>query len=163
MCKMERTTGTEKIEFRRVIVPDEIDDLCELDRRIFHAYPADLFTPEEWAEFESYWMMVDGKIVGCSAFIRDTDYDDRPRPGCLHIMSTGVLPEFRRRGFGLKQKQWQIDFAKRQGFRVIVTNTRESNVAMLQLNLKLGFAIREVAPHFYYEPDEPAVVMELQL
>jgi hypothetical protein len=27
----------------------------------------------------------------------------------------------------------------------------------------LGFVIREVAPHFYYEPDEPAIVMELQL
>jgi GNAT superfamily N-acetyltransferase len=163
MCKMEAPTGTEKIEFRRVVVPDEMEALCELDRGIFHAFPADLFTPEEWTEFESYWMMVEGKIVGCSAFIRDTDYDDHPRPGCLHIMSTGVLPEFRRRGFGLKQKQWQIDFAKQQGFRAIVTNTRESNVAMLQLNLKLGFAIREMAPHFYYEPDEPAIVMELQL
>jgi hypothetical protein len=34
---------------------------------------------------------------------------------------------------------------------------------MRELNLKLGFAIREVSPHFYYEPDEPAIVMELQL
>jgi GNAT superfamily N-acetyltransferase len=163
MCKMEATTGTERIEFRRVIAADEMDALCELDRKIFHKYPADLFTPEEWAGFESYWMIADGKTIGCSAFIRDSDYDDEPRPGCLHIMSTGVLPEFRRRGFGTKQKQWQIEFAKQQGFQVIVTNTRESNVAMLQLNLKLGFVIREVAPHFYYEPDEPAIVMELQL
>lgn len=157
------TVGRTRIEFRKVVVADEIDALCEIDRRIFHKHPADLFTPEEWAEFESYWMIVDGKIVGCSAFIRDSDYDDEPRPGCLHIMSTGVLPEFRRRGFGMKQKQWQIEFAKQQGFRAIVTNTRQSNVAMLQLNLKLGFAIREVSPHFYYEPDEPAIVMELQL
>jgi GNAT superfamily N-acetyltransferase len=157
------TAGITTIEFRRVIVPAEIDGLCELDRKIFHEFPADLFIPEEWAEFESYWMIVDGKIVGCSAFIRDSDFDDEPRPGCLHIMSTGVLPEFRRRGFGMKQKRWQIEFAKQQGFQVIVTNTRESNVAMRELNLKLGFAIREVSPHFYYEPDEPAIVMELQL
>ena len=63
----------------------------------------------------------------------------------------------------MKQKLWQIEFAKQQGFGTIVTNTRQSNVPMLQLNLKLGFVIREVAPHFYYEPDEPAIVMELQL
>jgi GNAT superfamily N-acetyltransferase len=163
MCKMQAALGRAQIEFRRVILPDGIDLLCEIDRKIFHAFPADLFTPEEWAEFESYWMIVDGRIVGCSAFIRDSDYDDEPRPGCLHIMSTGVLPEFRRQGLGMKQKQWQIEFAKQQGFRTIVTNTRQSNIPMLQLNLKLGFVIREVAPHFYYEPDEPAIVMELQL
>ena len=163
MDNSNTAAATQKIEFRRVIVPDEMGALCELDRKIFHEFPADLFIPEEWAEFESYWMIVDGKIVGCSAFIRDSDFDDEPRPGCLHIMSTGVLPEFRRRGFGMKQKRWQIEFAKQQGFQVIVTNTRESNVAMRELNLKLGFAIREVSPHFYYEPDEPAIVMELQL
>jgi GNAT superfamily N-acetyltransferase len=163
MCKMETITGSERIEFRRVVVADEMDALRELDRKIFHKFPADLFSPEEWAGFESYWMIVGGEIVGCSAFIRDSDYDDEPRPGCLHIMSTGVLPEFRRRGLGTKQKQWQIEFAKQQGFRVIVTNTRESNLPMRQLNLNLGFVIREVAPHFYHEPDEPAIVMELQL
>ena len=163
MDKTNTAAATQRIEFRRAIVPDEIGTLCEIDRKIFHAFPADLFTTEDWAEFESYWMIVDGKIVGCSAFIRDSDYDDEPRPGCLHIMSTGILPEFRRRGFGMKQKQWQIEFAKQQGFRVIVTNTRESNLAMLQLNLKVGFVICGTAPHFYYEPDEPAIVMELQL
>jgi GNAT superfamily N-acetyltransferase len=163
MDKITTAAATQELEFRRVVVAAEMDALCELDRKIFHKFPADLFTPEEWAEFESYWMIADGKIVGCTAFIRDSDYDDEPRPGCLHIMSTGVLPEFRRRGFGTKQKQWQIEFAKQQGLQVIVTNTRKSNLPMRQLNLKLGFVIREVAPHFYYEPDEPAIVMELQL
>jgi GNAT superfamily N-acetyltransferase len=160
---MQPTAATKKIEFRQVIIADEMELLCELDRKIFHAHPADLFAPEDWAQFESYWMIVDGQIVGCSAFVRDTDYDDNPRPGCLHIMTTGILPELRRTGLGLKQKQWQIEFAKQQGFRTIVTNTRESNLPMLKLNLKLGFTIRETAPHFYFEPDEPAIVMELQL
>ena len=160
---MHTTAATKKIEFRQVIIPDEMDALLDIDRRIFHAFPADLFTPEDWAQFESYWMIVDGKIVGCSAFVRDTDYNDEPRPGCLHIMTTGILPELRRTGLGLKQKLWQIEFAKQQGFRVIVTNTRKSNLPMLNLNLKLGFTIRETSPHFYFEPDEPAIVMELQL
>ncbi len=160
---MQDNAGTEKIEFRKVVVPEELDLLREIDQRVFSAFPADLFSEEEWAEFESYWMIVDGKIIGCSAFLRDMDFNNEPRSGCLHIMTTGILPEFRRRGFGAKLKQWQIEFAKQQGFRMIVTNTRESNHAMIQLNLKLGFVIRGSAPDFYIEPDEPTVVMELQL
>jgi hypothetical protein len=27
----------------------------------------------------------------------------------------------------------------------------------------MGFVIRGIAPHFYFEPDEPAIVMELRL
>ncbi len=160
---MENVPRSERIEFRRVIVPDELELLFDIDRRIFSAFPADLFSAEEWTEFESYWMIVDGTIVGCSAFLRDTDFDIEPRPGCVHIMTTGVLPEFRRRGYGAKQKQWQIEFAKQQGFEVIVTNTRASNVAMIELNLRMGFQIRGSAPHFYLEPDETAIVMELPL
>ena len=160
---MENAAQRQKIEFKKVIVPDELDLLFDIDRRIFAPFPADLFSAEEWAEFESYWMIVDGTIVGCSAFLRDTDFDIEPRPGCLHIMTTGVLPEFRRRGYGEKQKRWQIEFAKQQGFNVIVTNTRASNIAMIELNLKVGFRIRGTAPHFYFEPDEAAVVMELPL
>jgi ribosomal protein S18 acetylase RimI-like enzyme len=163
MYKMRITAATEQIEFRKVVVPDEIDALCEVDRRIFHAFPADLFSRREWAEYESYWMLAAGKIVGCSAFVRDMDYNSGRRPGCLYIMTTGVLPEFRRRGFGLKQKQWQIEFAKQQGFRVIVTNMRESNASIIRLNQKLGFAICMVSPAYYSDPTEPAIVMELQL
>jgi len=160
---MQISQRDQKIEFRRVMVPEELEMLLDIDGRIFAPFPADLFSPEEWAGFESYWMIVDGAIVGCSAFLRDTDFDVEPRPGCLHIMTTGVLPEFRRRGYGAKQKQWQIEFAKQQGFQVIVTNTRESNLAMIHLNLKMGFQIRGSAPHFYIEPDEAAIVMELRL
>jgi ribosomal protein S18 acetylase RimI-like enzyme len=161
--EMQISDRHEKIEFRKVIVPDELEMLFDIDRRIFAPFPADLFSAEEWADFESYWMIVDGTMVGCSAFLRDTDFDIEPRPGCLHIMTTGVLPEFRRRGYGEKQKRWQIKFAKQQGFQVIVTNTRASNVAMIELNLKVGFQIRGTAPHFYFEPDEAAIVMELRL
>jgi ribosomal-protein-alanine N-acetyltransferase len=163
MDKMQTRGLEERIGFRKVVVPDELEMLFDIDGRIFAPFPADLFSAEEWAEFESYWMIVDGTIVGCSAFLRDTDFDIEPRPGCLHIMTTGVLPEFRRRGYGEKQKRWQIEFAKQQGFQVIVTNTRASNVAMIELNLKMGFQIRGTSPHFYFEPDEAAIVMELPL
>jgi ribosomal protein S18 acetylase RimI-like enzyme len=152
-----------KIEFRKAKIPDEIEALCEFDRKAFAAFPADLFDPDDWAEYESYWMIADGQIVGCSAFIHDVDYDGRHRAKSLYITSTGVLPELRGRGMGTEQKKWQIEYAKQHGFRVIVTNMRESNSPIIRLNEKFGFTSREIVPGYYADPEEPAVVMELFL
>jgi hypothetical protein len=42
------------VELREVIIPDEIEALYEFDRKAFHAFPADIYTPEDWSECESY-------------------------------------------------------------------------------------------------------------
>lgn len=156
--------STNTIEFRRALIPNEIDALCDVDQRIFHAHPSDLFSREFWAErCEAYWMIVNGQIVGCSAF--QSNYDHRGRnPGCLYISSTGILPEFRRQGFGRKQKEWQIEYARKNGFSRIVTNMRASNAPIIALNKSLGFAVHEFVPTgMYASPEEAAVVMELTL
>lgn len=151
------------LEFRKARIPEEISALCEFDRRVFHDYPTDLFTPETWEELETWWMIADGETVGCSAIVRDVDYTGDPSPGTLYIMTTGVLPEYRNRGYGRAQKEWQIDYARRHGFRKIVTNCRQSNQRMIALNQDYGFRIREVDPGYYHEPTEAAVVLELEL
>lgn len=151
------------VKFRKVVVPDEVQALCEFDRLAFKSYPADLFDAEEWAQYESYWMIVDGRIVGCSAFLHDVDYNEQPKPKCLWIVSTGILPEFRGQGFGTKQKQWQIEYARQRGFEMIVTNMRQSNSRIIGLNKKFGFTARELVFGYYSGPDEAAVVMELKL
>jgi GNAT superfamily N-acetyltransferase len=152
-----------KIEFRKAIVPNEIEALCKFDQIAFEAFPADLFDAEEWAQYESYWMIVDGRTVGCSAFLHDVDYDERPRPKCLWIVSTGILPEARGQGLGSKLKEWQLDYARQRGFEVIVTNMRQTNTPIIRLNQKFGFTIRELVPGYYSDPEEPAVVMERKL
>lgn len=151
------------LEFRRAIVPDEIDELCGFDRRAFASFPADLFDAEDWAQFVSHWMIVDGEIVGCSAMVHNKDFDETARPGSLWIASTGVAPEQRRKGFGKILKQWQIQYAKENGFRVIVTNMRQSNIPIIKLNEKLGFIKRELCQGYYSDPLEDAIVMELEL
>jgi len=151
------------IEFRKAKIPDELDELQRLDRRIFADFPGDFFELEDWEGFESYWMLDDGVIVGCSAFLPNIDFNDGPRSGCLYIVSTGVLPEMRRRSYGRKQKEWQIEFAKQHGFHTIVTNMRRTNRPIIRLNESLGFKFREIAPSFYSDPEEDAIVMELDL
>lgn len=151
------------IEFKKAILPDDLEALCAMDIRIFGRFPADLFTPEIWQGLETYWMLCDGERMGCAAFIHHSDHDGTLRPGSLHIMTTGVLPELQGRGFGELQKAWQIEYARQHGFSRIITNTRQSNHRMIALNKKLGFQEIMVVPDFYQEPDEPAIVMELFL
>jgi len=151
------------IEFRKAKIPDELDALQQLDQKIFAEFPDDWFDIDDWREFESYWMIEDGIVVGCSAFIHNVDYDEAPRPGCLYIVTTGVLPEIQGRGLGTEQKRWQISYASAHGFTCIVTNMRRSNHRIIRLNRSIGFKDRIIVPDFYDGPAEDAVVMELAL
>lgn len=151
------------VEFRKVVVPDEIEALLAFDRKAFAEFPADLFDAEDWAKFESHWMIVDGEIVGCSAIVHDQDYDETPKAGTLWIASTGILPEHRRKGFGEMLKTLQIGYAKEHGFELVVTNMRRNNTPIIRLNEKLGFVAREVSFEYYIDPTEDAIVMELKL
>jgi len=152
-----------KIEFREVVVPDEINALLDFDSRAFAEFPGDLFYAENWAQFKSHWMIVDGEIVGCSAVVHDVDYDETPRVGSLWIVSTGIARENRRKGYGEAMKKWQIKYARQNGFKVVVTNMRESNAPIIKLNEKLGFKERKRSPNYYPDPTEDAIVMELEL
>ena len=150
------------VESERVVVPDEIEALCDFDRKAFGPYPQDVFSPQWWEKCESYWMIADGRVVGCTAFLLNADYDAQPRPGCLCIDSTGVLPEFQGRGFGRQQKEWQIRYARDGGFAEIVTVMRQGNTRIIRLNESLGFTLRQIDDH-YYPDGEPGIVMELNL
>ena len=151
------------IEFLRATLPGDIPALVAMDAQIFAAYPADLFTPDIWEDLDTYWMLADGQRIGCSAFVTNANADLHPAPGCLYIMTTGILPEFQGRGFGTQQKAWQIAFARERHFTRIVTNTRESNARMIALNQKFGFRQIQLVPAFYPEPEEASVVMALDL
>jgi hypothetical protein len=111
----------------------------------------------------TYWMIVDGSIVGCSAFVPNLDYDERPRPKCLYIISPGMGPGVSGAGLGAKQKKWQIEHARQHDFEVMVTNMRQSNTRIISLNKKFGFTTRELVPGYYSDPEETALVMELRL
>ena len=140
-------------EFRRALIPDELRALCAFDRRVF---PSDYFPPSEWKEYESYWLILDGrKKIGCCAFEIQAD--------TLYIATSGILPAFQRLGFGRLMKAWQIAYARRNKFRRLIAHTRKSNTAMIALNKKFGFRQVKTIPHYYEAPREPAIVMEMKL
>jgi GNAT superfamily N-acetyltransferase len=135
--------------YRRVIVSEEIAALCEFDKRAFETHPADVFAEDEWGKYESYWMIVDGNIVGCVAFEKNGD--------------ELWIPEFQGGGLGKKFKQWQLDFAKSHGFAKLGTVMRQSNTRIIGLNERFGFKVRRVCPNRYSDPAEDGIEMELLL
>jgi GNAT superfamily N-acetyltransferase len=157
-----------KASFRKVVLPGEKKRLVAFDQKVFRR--ADWFHSDDWDRYESFWMLVNGRKVGCCAFERGADFevdpddDIAPRSGSLYIASTGILRQHRGKGFGVRFKRWQIAWARRHGFTRIVTNCRRSNHAIIRLNEKFGFKIlRFTNTNYYRQPPEPAVVMELRL
>ena len=157
-----------KVAFAKVALPRDKERLVVFDHKVFRR--ADWFHPDAWDRYESYWMLVNGRKVGCCAFERAADFEVDPekdsahRGGSLYIASTGILPQHQGKGFGLRFKRWQIAWARRHGFTRIVTNCRKSNRAIIRLNQKVGFNILQTTTSNYYrQPSEPAVVMELDL
>lgn len=156
-----------RIEFTKAMLPAELRSLAAFDHVVFGK--SDWFPREVWKAYESFWMRVDGKKVGCCALQEDVDFQDDirdndvPGRGSLYIASTGILPEFRGKGFGQLLKNWEVLYARYRGFKRIVTNTRKSNSAMIALNRKFGFRVIRTTPRYYSDPVEATVVMELLL
>ena len=148
-------------------MPEDGAELWKLDVEIFGV---DAFALEDWLSLESYWIVVDGQVAGCAAFIPDVEFqedlrgdgENAARPGTVYIQSTGLLRAYRGQGLGKRIKEWEIEHARRKGFRRMVTNCRESNATMIAINEKYGFRAIRSTPG-YYEDGEATVVMELVL
>jgi ribosomal protein S18 acetylase RimI-like enzyme len=141
-----------KTEFQKAIQPRELRSLVAFDQRVFPA--SDRFDAEYWRQCDAFWMLVDGRKAGCCAFEKDTN---------LYIATTGILPKFQRKGLGALMKAWQIAYARHHGFERLVTHMRKSNQAIIALNRRFGFRVIRTVEGYYEDPDEPAVVMRLDL
>jgi hypothetical protein len=62
MINSTTSSDSNEIEFRKAIVPEELDALVEFDCIAFHAYPADLFLRDACQGYETYWMVANGKL-----------------------------------------------------------------------------------------------------
>jgi ribosomal protein S18 acetylase RimI-like enzyme len=149
-----------KTEFRKALLPGELRSLMAFDRKVFSG--ADVFDAETWRATEPYWLLVDGVKVGCCAFERNTDVGGRGKKGSLYISTTGILPKYQGLGYGTLLKAWEVAYARRNGFKRILTVTRKKNGAMIRLNRKFGFRRVRSIPRYYNAPVESAVVMELR-
>jgi len=147
--------------------PDEVSLLCELDVTIFSEEDA-FDTPDLWNGLETFLILHEETVIGSIALKHDaiiseisSENDYIGCAGYLYIVSTGILPQWQGRGIGDVAKTWEINYAREQGFKRIVTNARVSNHRSINLNRKFGFKITKELPGWYGKED--AVVMELDL
>ncbi len=149
------------IEFRKADLPADLRRLVAFDHKVFPK--SDWFPPSYWKQCESYWLLLDGLPVGCTAFDRSHDDNGPLQPGSLYIATTGILPKFHRLGLGRLMKAWQIAFAKHNRCTRVITTTRRRNKAMIALNKSAGFRVTAQIPRYYADPEDSALVMELRL
>jgi len=155
-----------KIEIRPANTSTELEALVALDVRIFSSDSFD--DPDMWKDFEVFWIVLDGEIIGSTAFGLNLEFsiseeEEIPSPGCVYLATTGILPGNQKRGIGGRVKEWQINWARSHGFTRISTHCRESNIGSLHLNRRFGFEVIGRLANYYEDPDEATIVMELKL
>lgn len=129
--------------------PDYRRKLYELDLELSHDVPApearSNFSYETFEHYifsgpnylpEGYFVALDGeRCVGMSNL-----WKSQADPSELYTGLTGVSRGYRRRGIALALKIRAIDYARRNGVRVLKTWNESNNRAMLSINEALGFA-----------------------
>ena len=79
------------------------------------------------------------------------------------ITNIATHPDFRRRGLAAAVTDALIGYAKENGICSISLEVRESNLAAIALYERLGFVTVGKRPHFYSDPTEDALLMEVRI
>ncbi len=157
------------IEIKKADFKKDLNILAFMERIIF---PVDYVNKNELKSYsETYILFVKKKPVGYVAVKPHAGlhfggkyHKHERKKGALHIVSTGILPEFRNYGLASILKAWTVAYARLGKFKSVNTTARISNKPIISLNKKFGFKITRKIKNFYNESNgETAVVQELVL
>ena len=100
---------------------------------------------EEWRRENVEGALLEGSFVALAGghVVGSAGLCDVPAaPGVAENLLTAVAPGWRRRGVARALKAAQIDWARRHGYRELVTYSEEANEPMRRLNAELGYERR---------------------
>jgi len=83
--------------------------------------------------------------------------------GEMDIINIAVAPEHRRRGVGQALIQWILGLCRREGVPLLWLRVRASNRTARQFYRRLGFRPRGRFEGYYQDPDEPAIILAMDL
>ena len=142
-----------KIE--RVVSPDEVDEILEVERASFtNPWTRDMYLSELANEGVSYVYAArdaDGRIIGFCSFWRVFDE--------LHINNLAVAPAHRRTGAGAALLARALTEGATLGAARATLEVRRSNEAALRLYERFGFSVAGVRRGYYTHPLEDALVL----
>ncbi len=83
--------------------------------------------------------------------------------GEVDIINIAVAPEYRRRGVGVALVEWIVRLCRRHGVPLLWLRVRASNRSARRFYRAMGFRRRGQFDGYYQAPDEPAVLMAMDL
>lgn len=83
--------------------------------------------------------------------------------GEADIINIGVAQEQRRRGVGRMLMEWILRRCRRSGIEILWLRVRASNRSARRFYRVMGFAERGQFTRYYRDPDEPAIIMAMDL
>ncbi len=83
--------------------------------------------------------------------------------GEMDIINIAVDPRRRRQGTGGRLIEWIIRHCRRQGVPLLWLRVRASNQAARRFYHRSGFRIRGRFEGYYQDPDEPAIIMAMDI
>ncbi len=83
--------------------------------------------------------------------------------GEMDLINIAVAPAERRRHVGQTLLKWIIRVCRREGIPLLWLRVRASNEGARRFYARLGFEQRGEFTHYYEEPDEPAIIMAMDV
>ncbi|HSB71257.1 MAG TPA: GNAT family N-acetyltransferase [Candidatus Methylomirabilis sp.] len=83
--------------------------------------------------------------------------------GEMDVINIAVAPGHRRRGVGETLMRWIIDLCRRKGVPLLWLRVRASNRVARRFYQRLGLRQRGRFEGYYQDPDEPAIIMAMDV
>lgn len=130
----------------------DIENLCYTTPWSFNSFKYEIFNSDAILKVAVFNSQIIGYV--CIRTILDM----------THLMNIAVLPEFRRRGIGKMLLGNAIGELKRlRSAAKLTLEVRQSNLAAVRFYEKSGFSITGMRKKYYKEPEDDAIIMELDI
>lgn len=135
----------------RMAKPEDSKGIWQIDRATLRAWSEESYKKDlEKNPGAFYWIgEIDGEIVGFAGIWRVLDEG--------HITNIAVKPEFMRQGIAKEIMTYMLKWAEENGCKRETLEVRASNIAAIELYIKMGFR-QEAIRYGYYDNIEDALI-----
>lgn len=130
-----------------------IDEIIEFEKECFSHRWSDNIIFSELINMDSYYFMMfeEDVMIGFAGY--------QEVVGEAHIMTVGIKPDRRGKGYSLILMRVMLNHAAKKGIKDVTLEVREGNEAAIGLYEKLGFKKYGIRKNYYSDNNENALIM----